>query len=140
LYERVYAVWDYYDGILNGVADFHSTPHYYTVVRKDLDPLDTYELQAIDRDLLNAVVEQWSIYRNWERQFHTGQATEETHPGNGGIDARYDELEATIRKGIGSLEPARVFAAGEFRPIPHQLQLPKGCLPDLEVQWTASTA
>jgi hypothetical protein len=94
-----------------------------------------YERQEIGPDLMNAVLEQWSIYRNWERQSHTGQVTEEAHPGKGGIDARYDELEAIIRKGVGSLEPARVVATGEFRPISHQPKLPKGCLPELEVQW-----
>ena len=27
--ESVHAVWDYYDGILTGVADYHGLPHYF---------------------------------------------------------------------------------------------------------------
>jgi hypothetical protein len=139
LYERVHTVWDYYDGILNGVADFRGSPHYYSVIRKDVDPVDTYELQEIGAALLDAVAEQWVIYRHWERQFHSGQVTVETHPGNGGTNARYDQLEATIRNGIASLESPRVVASGEFRPTRHQSESPKGCLAELEVQWTPAT-
>jgi hypothetical protein len=139
LYERVHTVWDYYDGILDGVANFRGNPHYFSVIRKDVDPVDTYELKEIDSVLFEAVVEQWSIYRRWEARFHASQLPVDTHPGKGGIDARYDELEIAINSGIQTLSSVPTVATGEFRPIENQPDLPKGCFRELEVLWTPAT-
>ena len=136
MFERVHTVWDYYDGILDGVADFRGVPHYYSVVRKDVDPIDTYELKEIDSLLLDAVLEQWAIYRAWERRFHSGQEVVETHPGNGGINPRYDELETIINSGIETISSTPIIATGEFRSLAGQVELPKGCMRELEVLWT----
>ena len=74
------------------------------------------------------------IYRAWEKRFHSGLEPNETHPGHGGVNARYDELEARVQSSIraGSVT-ARV--GGGFRAKEEQPDLPLGCLREMEVDW-----
>lgn len=36
--------------------------------------------------------EQWAIFARWNQRSEAGEAGPESHPGLGGVDARYDEL------------------------------------------------
>jgi hypothetical protein len=76
---------------------------------------------------------QWQIYRAWERRFHSGGLTVETHPGPRGKNARYDEIEDHIEAFLTSLdEPAhRVIA--KFEGQENQPERPRGCLRGMEV-------
>jgi hypothetical protein len=40
--------------------------------------------------------EQWAIFASWSERYEAGTAGLETHPGHGGIDARYDELTSLL--------------------------------------------
>jgi hypothetical protein len=129
-------VWDLYDGIRSGLAEFHGAPHYFECVFQDDNYTDTFELRPIDSLLLAEATEQWSIYRAWERRFHSGEASLDTHPGHGGVVPRYDELERSINARLESLVEHPILASADFRVVSDQPALPDGCLREVEVLWT----
>jgi hypothetical protein len=136
VHEIVYMVWDLYDGPRSGIANFDGEPHYF---RSISDPsggyTDSFQLFPVNRALLSLASEQWNIYREWERKFHSGSETPESHPGHGGIHARYDEIEAEIDSALRDLSPRTGVFGAEFRQLVGQPDLPFGCLRELEVQW-----
>ena len=136
MYERVYMVWDIYDGIRSGLAEFRGVPHYFECVFEDEDYTDSFELRRVDAALLAEATEQWSIYRAWESRFHSGEVPLETHPGHGGLVPRYDDLERSINARLESLTAHSVFASANFRFVESQPALPDGCLREVEVLWT----
>lgn len=79
----------------------------------------------------------WAIYREWERQFHSGQVPLATHPGHGGINAEYDELEAWLDDEIQSLQPLKALYRAQFRELPGQESLPGAMLREIEVAWSS---
>jgi hypothetical protein len=98
-WERVWAVFDYWDGPRRGVADFGGAPHAYERYHDgedvpDWDPF--YRLQRIDDATLALVVEQWAIWVRWATAFHAGAETIETHPALPHERARNDELARMI--------------------------------------------
>jgi hypothetical protein len=137
-FEHVYMVWDLYDGARSGLACFRGQPHYFDC---ELDPVDggyteIYRLWPIDQGLLALATEQWQIYRSWERRFHSGEESVETHPGHRGQNARYDDLDDEIDRRLILLGSPACRARGEFRARDGQPDLPPGCLREMEAQWT----
>ncbi len=134
--EYVYMVWDLYDGVRSGIADYRSKPHFFESLFHDDDDrcIDEFKLTPIDSRTLELAQEQWAIYRAWEKRFHSGAEPLETHPGHGGVDTRYDELEELLRSSIRANSPA-LTVGGRFRAREEQSDLPDGCLRDMEVEW-----
>ena len=106
--EKVYMVWDIYDGVRSGIADYVGEPHYFECVFDDQEQefSKTFELKSIDSDTLSNAQEQWLIYRAWEENYHQGLEPLETHPGHGGVDDRYDELERLIKDKLEAIPVA----------------------------------
>ena len=123
-------------GVRTGVADFHGRPHYFRCIFSNGDYTEQFELQPLEPALFDATKEQWAIYRDWERRFHSGEAPLDTHPGHGGVVPRYDELELTIRAGLAAINGSPKVAHASFRAVANQPDLPDGCLREMEVQWT----
>jgi len=136
MYERVHMVWDIYDGVRTGLADFQGAPQYFECIFKDDDYTELFELKPVDSALLAEALEQWAIYRAWERRFHSGETPLETHPGHGGIEPRYDELELSINARLESIAAVPRIARADFRVVADQPPLPDGCLREIEVLWT----
>src|SRR5688572_3117962 len=94
-YERVHAVWDFYDGVRTGIADMDGAPHYFACQFDEA--ADKYSedflLYPVSSEFMQRAMRKRAIYRDWERRFHSGEAELQTHPGHGGIDAEYDELQ-----------------------------------------------
>ena len=135
-FERVHTVWDYYDGPREGLADYGGVPHRYKSTWDNAadDWADTFELTPVDDETFRLEIERWQIWRAWERAFHSGQAAQESHPGNSGMNARYDELGRLIAIRMAPLKPLEVRLTGDFRALPAQ-QLPGHMMRELEVQW-----
>lgn len=127
-------VWDLYDGVRSGIANYGNTPHYFVSVFEN-EYTDKFELYPVDDAFLKLAKEQWKIYRDWEILFHTGKEQLNTHPGHGGINYRYDEIEAILNKKIRSLVKLKTLYHAEFRVLPNQEHLPKGVLKEVEVCW-----
>jgi hypothetical protein len=135
-YERVHTVWDYYDGPREGVADYGGSPHRYKSEWDEAadDWGDTFELTPVDAETFQLEIERWHIWRAWERAFHSGQATQESHPGYGGKNARYDELGKLIESRMVLLKSLDVRPTANFRAHPGQ-ELPGHMMRELEVEW-----
>ena len=89
--EYVYTVWDLYDGVRSGIADYRGEPHFFESLFSDDDDqcIDEFKLTPIDRRTLELAQEQWAIYRVWEKRFRSGAEPLETHPGHGGVGGRF---------------------------------------------------
>ena len=135
-YERVHTVSDYYDGPREGLADYIGTPHRYKCEWDEVadDWADTFELTPIDAETFRLAIERWHIWRTWERAFHSGQAAQDSHPGYGGKNARYDELGSLIELRMLSLTSLGVHPTANFRALPGQ-DLPGYMMRELEVEW-----
>jgi hypothetical protein len=135
-YERVHTVSDYYDGPREGLADYGGEPHRYKSHWNEAadDWAETFELSPIDADTFRLEMERWQIWRAWERAFHSGNATQESHPGYGGKNARYDELAKLIEPRMLALKPIKARLTAGFRALPGQ-ELPGHMMRELEVEW-----
>ena len=139
-FEHVHTVWDYYDGPRTGIADYRGTPHYYECEWDEAadEYADTFALCQIEEDTFNLAMEQWSIWREWEIAYHCGERNPDTHPGSGGQNARYDELEELLKQHVAIARATGVRAQGTFRPMNAQPKLPDGAIRELEVRWQPS--
>jgi hypothetical protein len=136
-FERVYTVWDYYDGPRTGVADYDGRPHYYACNWDDASDeyADSYSLSELDDVTLKLALEQWLIWRRWEIAFHSGAMPPESHPGIGGKDARFDELDVLIKARIAAAPVLPGVMGAVFQGTSEGQDLPRGCLRPLEVEW-----
>lgn len=119
-FEAVYVELDWYDGPRAGLADVHGVPHYFRAVNdysRPGEPDDEYVVWPASRPALDAEREQWRIFVAWNTRHKDGCASAASHPGNGGIDARYDELTAFLEPHRVTPQDARPLAA-EWRPDP----------------------
>jgi len=141
-YERVHAVWDYYDGVRTGLADLDGAPHYFaSQFDEDADDYsDNFRLYPVDATFMERAMRSGAIFQAWERRFHSGEAQLETHPGNGGINVEYDELKSWLDQKVGQLQALPTHYRAKFRVLPGQEASPKGVLREMEVTWSPSSA
>jgi hypothetical protein len=135
--EPVYSVWDYYDGILTGVADYRGSPHYFEKdwSEEQRDYLPTFALTPITEAELAEVVERERVFRVWKARFHRGEVEASTHPSDASGEASYVELQATFKaRVVGSLASLRR-STPEFSPVPGQPTRPNGVVAQLQVAW-----
>ncbi|MER6076168.1 hypothetical protein ABT187_47055 [Streptomyces sp. NPDC001817] len=92
-FERVYVELEWYDGPRFGLADVDGKPHYFQNDDYDhADEANEYRVWPADEAAVELEREQWAIFARWNQRYEAGTVTSESHPGHGGIDARYDEL------------------------------------------------
>ncbi|MFZ2029456.1 MAG: hypothetical protein WAU68_04040 [Vitreimonas sp.] len=140
-YERVYAVWDFYDGVRTGIADLNGAPHYLASQFDEIadDYSDNFKLYPVDSEFMKRAMRNWTIYRAWERQFHSGEADLSSHPGHRGVDAEYDEVKAWLDDKITKLRALPTLYTAKFRPLPGQEELPGAMWREIEVAWSPSS-
>ncbi len=135
--ETVHAVWDFYDGPRTGIADYRGQPHYFScqwdAIADDYGSI--YALSPIDSNTFDLVVEQWAIWRKWELAFNAGQVSSDSHPGLGGRDYRYDELQVILQGRVDTLPPPNTLTRAEFYPASTDDPL-AGVLRPLLVEWS----
>jgi hypothetical protein len=136
-FERVHTVWDYNDCPRTGLADYDGRPHYYSSNWDNLsdDYANSYTLSEVDDVTLRLALDQWAIWKEWEKAFHLGLVPQESHPGFGGKDARYDELDMLLKEKISLGRPLPFKVRADFRVKADRLDLPRGYLHPLEVEW-----
>jgi hypothetical protein len=140
-YERVYTVSNYYDGPREGLADYKGQPHRYQSQWDEVadDWAETFVLTPVDDVTFNLEMEQWQIWRDWERAFHTGEVSHDSHPGFGGKNLRFDELEKLVALRMRDFKPLEVYLAATFRIVEGQEAVPPGVMRELEVEWCLSS-
>lgn len=98
-FEQVYVENDWYDGPRSGLASVGGLPHYFQSADGYANPeVDTEEFLVwpADRLTLDMEREQWNIFCSWNARYEAGEVAADTHPGGGGVDARYDELQVLL--------------------------------------------
>ncbi|QNP66157.1 hypothetical protein [Streptomyces genisteinicus] len=96
-FERVHVELEWYDGPRAGLADIGGRPHYFHSDDHALGHApDAYEVWPASGAAMELEREQWAIYARWNARREAGEAGPESHPGHGGVDARYDELESAL--------------------------------------------
>lgn len=94
-FERVYAELEWYDGPRKGLAVINGASHYF----EGLDYADDageYFVWPASEAAMTMEREQWAIFARWNERYEAGTVESGSHPGNGGIDARYDELASLL--------------------------------------------
>lgn len=136
--ERVYAVWDYWDGIRSGFADFRGSPHYFAATWEESsdDHAPVFTLVPVSRHTIELVSEHSAIFLRWLASFHRGDATEASHPKVAGQDHRYTELEREIRAATNPTQQAPHRMLGRFEVLPGQEHVPPGMMRDVGVEWS----
>jgi len=96
--EKVYVENDWYDGPRNGIANYKGLPHRFVANFDELKGYeDTFKLFPVTDDELSLEIEQWRIFVEWNKRYESGEAEVDTHPGHGGINQRYDEINKILR-------------------------------------------
>ncbi len=115
-YERVHTVTSYYDYPRRGIADFDGRPHLYE--DEDLVANDfTYQLSPVDPRLFELALESWGIWRRWEKAFHEGRTTIDTHPALPDERTRSDELDQLLDLELRIDDGNHVRALADFVPL-----------------------
>lgn len=100
-FERVYVENEWYDGPRAGLADIHGVPHRFQSLFDETK--DEYSLifavWPVRREALELEIEQWRIFVDWNARYESGEAGTGSHPAHGGIDQRWDEIEALVQDG-----------------------------------------
>ncbi|WP_327135884.1 hypothetical protein OG311_37925 (plasmid) [Streptomyces sp. NBC_01343] len=111
-FERVYVELEWYDGPRAGLADVEGKPHYFQGY--DYDHADEYRVWPASEGVAELEREQWAIFAKWNQRSEAGTAGLKSHPGHGGIDARYDELALLLAPDRQAPDDARRLV-GELR-------------------------
>jgi hypothetical protein len=135
-FERVYTVWDYWDGPRSGIAEYRGQAHHFRCEWNEIedDYAETFVLAPIGQEMLTLAMDQLAIWRDWESAFHRGEVPQSTHPAL--ADPRYNQLEGTIRDRISSERRESRRAVPVFRTRPGQASAPPGVIRELKVEWT----
>jgi len=97
-YEDIHTVFDYYDGIRTGIANFHGVPHYYERPFDEAlnDWADYFLLKPIDQETFRLAMEDWAIWQQWYVAWQTGKTPSETHPALPEDRARHDQIQSVV--------------------------------------------
>jgi hypothetical protein len=140
-FEAVYVELDRYNGPLTGVADVGGRPHYFqarwTLPGSDA-PEGEFLVWPIDPAMFALEQESWGIFVRWNAGYEAGETTVESHPGVGGIDPRYDELQSLLKPGREVPPDARVLRGETEFLIGAGVERyrPEGC--DYAIRWRSS--
>ena len=103
--EKVYVELHWHDGPREGVANIRSVPHRFKSLfdKSENDDLGTFWVFPIDMQSLALEIEQWHIFVEWNTEYEAGIATADTHPGRGGINVQWDQIETLLEKSRTSI-------------------------------------
>ena len=117
--EQVITENDYYDGPKGGVALFLGVPHRFSAEFDEThgEHFEIFLLWPINEADLCLEIEQWNIFVAWNDRYEAGTATTKTHPGHGGIDPRWDEIEEHLTTSRLAPRDHAIRAQGTFEQI-----------------------
>ncbi|MGW0831956.1 hypothetical protein [Streptomyces prunicolor] len=110
-FEPTYVDLEWYDGPRKGLALVDGVPHYYEGREYDrADKADKYFVWPASEAAVAMEREQWAIFIRYQ----LSDAGLEQYPADGGVDARYDELQSLLAPHRQAPEGARRLV-GEVR-------------------------
>jgi len=134
--EKVYVENEWYDGPRSGVADIKGRPHRFKSLfdEKDDEYLGTFMVWSIDEESLELEIEQWCIFVNWNVLYESGKADTESHPGLGGINPRWDEIEVRLKRSRSEIPADAQKAIAEVEHINRENRYELSG-PDYMIRW-----
>jgi len=113
--EKVYVENDWYDGPRSGIADFDGSPHRFIANYENLKGyLDTFNVFPVSNEELELEIEQWKIFVKWNQKYEAGEVETDSHPGNGGLNQRWDELETLLSRKRKTISNSALKLAAKF--------------------------
>jgi len=114
--EHVFVELEWYDGPRVGVANINGLPHRFSSKYNEEDDeyMDTFQVWPINKEDLDYEVEQWRIFVDWNNEYVLGKTDTSTHPGAGGIDKRWDELQILLKQSRETIPSSVKLARAEF--------------------------
>src|SRR5512133_3399000 len=84
-FEIVHFVWGYYDGILNGIAEWQGVPHQFEYFELESsgpqgEHWDRYRLTPLAPEVFRSAVDAWEIWCRWQQANKIGQAGPRSGP------------------------------------------------------------
>ncbi len=116
-WERVHAIYNFYDCPREGVASFKGKPNFFKCVfdeERD-DWTDEYRLVEIEPDVLALIQEGWTIWLRRSASFKRGETTIEMHPTLPADRKRFDEIQRLIGGRLEIDTASGLRMRGEFR-------------------------
>ncbi|KAF1705846.1 hypothetical protein CSC73_18235 [Pseudoxanthomonas sacheonensis] len=117
--ERVYVENEWYDGPRAGLADINGIPHRFKSLFDEGEDqyLGTFVVWPVDKEVLDLEVEQWRIFVAWNALYESGSADTDSHPGHGGRNARWNEIEALLKQSRSDVPAQAKRAVAELSHI-----------------------
>jgi hypothetical protein len=136
-FEKVHVETDWHDGPRAGIASIHGIPHRF---KSNFDEqgdefLSTFLVWPVSSRELELEIEQWGMFVEWNARFESGEAGTDSHPGAGGINARWDEIEAAVRQRRIDVPAGARLATAQFKRIDRKQRYEK-CGPDYLLCWS----
>ena len=134
--ERVHGILGYYDGILDGVADFQGKPHAF-VLEGDMDAeAPRYRLKPLSADEFAHFEEYWQMWRRWEDAFHRGEVSTTSPPVLPTDRDRHYAIEPSVKSALAVPDIVGLVVRGLFRPRADASEAGDGPWGSLEVEWS----
>lgn len=134
-YEKIYTVFDYWDGIRTGIADYNGMPHYYerAFVEDQDDWADYFFLKPIDEKTFHLAMEDWAIWQRW----YVSKSPIETHPALPEDRERYEEIKETLAQKLKINPNLNLRAKGKIQADFEGLELKHATNPfaRLQIKW-----
>lgn len=105
--ERVHFVLGYYDGVLEGVADYEAIPHHFIVEVESKDGDHGYRVTPLSPEAFAMANESWEI---WERPHRTQTSA----PRDPLETQRQEELDARVQSYVAAHRDQSFLARAEF--------------------------
>lgn len=134
--EHVYVENEWYDGPRAGIADVLGKPHRFKSVFDETEDqrLGSFLVWPIGQEEFDLEVEQWLIFAEWDALREEGKVGTETHPGQGGISSRWDEIESRLMKFRATVPESAERVTAEMEHIDGQSRyIPTG--PAYKLRW-----
>jgi hypothetical protein len=119
-----------------GLPTFEGRPHFYVCIFDDGkdDYTNLFRLTPIDPEIFQLAMEDWQIWKRWEKAFHSGEVKLDTHPCLPHDRKRHEAIKAIVEPKLVSDPKAAITRLGEFRANKTE-PLPKGVLRSLQITW-----
>lgn len=134
--EHVFVETEWYDGPRAGIANVNGLPHRFASQwdEQEDEYLGTFLVWPVHPEELLLEQEQWQIFVRWNDQYEAGTASTDTHPGNPGTNARWDELDALLAGPRAALPEAAQRARAQMVPLERERRYAESG-PSYQMSW-----
>ena len=129
-YEKVHTVNDYWDGPVEGVADYQGKPHKFNLLfdENEDDYSTDYELQKISTKEFDLIILSWSLWIKWKNKKDKTKEEIDSHPVLPKDKKEREIIEAQLKKLTESRDSTKFKVKGFFKRLGSEHH-------DFEVHW-----